>query len=102
MRIVRRILASLLLAALAAGPARAAEDAFEFFEEEARVVTASRRPEFIREAPVAVEIITGEDIRASGAVDLWDYLRFRAGMNVVDGRSGEGNRALVSIRGFPA
>ena len=55
-----------------------------------------------REAPVAVEIITGEDIRASGAVDLWDYLRFRAGMNVVDGRSGEGNRALVSIRGFPA
>lgn len=102
MSTVHRIIASLLVAALAAGSARAADDAFEFFEEEARVVTASRRPEYIREAPVAVEIVTGEEIRASGAADLWDYMRFRAGMNVVDGRSGEGNRALVSIRGFPA
>lgn len=78
------------------------EDALQFFAEEAQVLTASRRLEYVREAPLAVEIITAEEIEASGAVNLWDFMRFRAGMNVVDGRSGEGNRALVSIRGFPA
>ena len=39
-------------------------DAFEFFQEEARVVTASRRPQAIREIPMAVDVITSEDIRA--------------------------------------
>lgn len=102
MKIIRRALAALLIAAQAAGPARAGDNPFELFEEEARVVTASRRTEAVREAPVAVEVVTAEDIRASGAVNIWDYMRFRAGMNIVDGRSGEGNRALVSIRGFPA
>lgn len=94
-----------LLAALfaAAAPARALEsDDLEFFAEEAKVLTASRRLEPVREAPAAVEIVTAEEIRQSGAVNLWDFMRFRAGMNVVDGRSGEGNRALVSMRGFPA
>ncbi|TPW18161.1 MAG: TonB-dependent receptor, partial [Elusimicrobia bacterium] len=102
MRAFRRSLAVLLAVSQVSGPAAAADDAFELFEEESRVVTASRRSEAVREAPVAVEVITAEEIRRSGAVNLWDYMRFRAGMNVVDGRSGEGNRALVSIRGFPA
>src|SRR5258708_1265078 len=79
-----------------------ADDAFRFFEEEARVITASRRSESVGEAPAVVEIITAEGIRNSGAVNLWDFMRFRAGMNVVDGRSGDGNRAIVSVRGFPA
>lgn len=93
------VAASLLLAPAA----RAAEpDGIDFFAEEAKVVTASRRLEKVRDAPAAVEIVTADEIRDSGAVNLWDLLRFRAGMNVVDGRSGEGNRALVSIRGFPA
>ncbi|MBI2384462.1 MAG: TonB-dependent receptor [Elusimicrobia bacterium] len=99
---MKRALTAFLIAAHAAVPARAVNDPFGLFEEESRVVTASRRPEAVREAPVAVEIVTADDIRDSGAVNLWDYMRFRAGMNVVDGRSGEGNRALVSIRGFPA
>jgi len=91
------LLAVLSVPALAAGA-----DDLQFFEEEAKVLTASRRLERVSEAPVAVEIVTAEEIRRSGAVNLWDFMRFRAGMNVVDGRSGEGNRALVSVRGFPA
>jgi iron complex outermembrane receptor protein len=87
-------------ALLAAVSARAADDAFEFFREEARVYTASRRSEPSLSAPVAVEVITAEEIRAYGYTEIWDALRFVAGMDVVDGRSADGNRALVSARGF--
>ncbi|MDE2490442.1 MAG: TonB-dependent receptor [Elusimicrobia bacterium] len=88
--------AALLLAASAS----AAEDAFEFYKEEAQVVTASRRAEPALSAPAAVDVVTAEDIRAYGFASLWDALRFRPGMDVVDGRSLDGNRALVSARGF--
>ncbi|MDE2509930.1 MAG: TonB-dependent receptor, partial [Elusimicrobia bacterium] len=81
-------------------PARAAADAFQFFEEEAKVVTATRRSQSISESPVAIDVVTAEEIRASGALHLWDLLRYRVGMNVIDGRSSSGNRAIVAIRGF--
>lgn len=55
----------------------------------------------MREAPVAVEVITDEEIRTSGATNLWDLLRFHVGMDVLDGRPVDGNRAIVSVRGFP-
>ena len=97
-----RRLAAAALILLQAGAASAADEAFELFSHEARVLTASRRLEAVWQAPVAVEVVTAQEIRDSGAVNLWDFMRFRAGMNVVDGRSGEGNRALVSVRGFPA
>lgn len=89
----------LLLAAFSAVPARA-DDAFEFFREEAKVYTASRRPESAWRTPVAVDVVTAEEIKAYGYRDLWDILRFRAGMDVIDGRSADGNRAIVSARGF--
>lgn len=78
------------------------ENAFSFFEEELKVITASRRSQPITEAPSSVEVVTADDIRNSGAVNIWDYFRFRAGITVIDGRSGEGNRAIVSVRGFPS
>lgn len=88
---------------LAASPAPAADhETLKFFEEEAQGITASRRLEPVRKAPGAVEIITADDIRRSGAVNIWDLMRFRAGIDVIDARSGDGNRASVSIRGFPA
>lgn len=100
----RRLLLSASLAAGALGAPAASwpEDELQFFADEARVLTASRRLEPVAAAPSAVEVITAEEIRASGAVHLADLLRFKAGMNVLDGRTGEGNRAIVSIRGFPA
>jgi iron complex outermembrane recepter protein len=79
-----------------------AEDDLQFFAEEAKVVTASRRSENVRQAPVTVEVITAEEIKNSGAVNLWDFMRFRVGMLVMESRSGEGNRAIVSVRGLPA
>src|SRR5713101_2424233 len=77
----------------------AGEDAFQFFQEEAKVTTASRREQSISEAPVAIDVITPEDIQASGAVNLWDLLRYHPGVNVIDGHSAtSNNRAMVSIR----
>jgi iron complex outermembrane recepter protein len=93
---------ALALGSTSASWAAGADDDLKFFADEAQVITASRRLEPVSEAPVAVEIVTAEDIRNSGAVNIWDLLRFRAGMNVADGRSGDGNRAIVSVRGFPA
>ena len=99
----RRSTARLLAAGLAlsaAAPARAADDAFEFYKEEAQVVTASRRPEPALRAPAAVDVVTAEDIKAYGFKEIWDVLRYRVGMDVLDGSSLDGNRALVSSRGF--
>lgn len=92
----------LLAAALAllASAAAADDDAFEFYKEEAEVVTASRRAEPAWRAPAAVDVVTAEDIKAYGFKEIWDALRYRAGLDVVAGRSLDGNRALVSARGF--
>lgn len=88
------------LAAALAAPALAA-DAFRLFEDERRVQTAARRVQAAGEAPAAVDVITGAEIAASGARDLCDVLRFRPGLDVVDGRNTRGsNRCVVSIRGF--
>ena len=81
-------------------PARAADDAFEFFKEEAQIVTASRVSEPALRAPAAVDVITAADIKAYGFKDIWDVLRYRVGLDVLDGTSLDGNRALVSVRGF--
>src|SRR5690606_38393348 len=54
------------------------------------------------ESPVAIDVITREEIEQSGAQNIWDLLRFRAGVDVVEGNSIEGNRALVSVRGLPS
>ncbi|MBI2789287.1 MAG: TonB-dependent receptor [Elusimicrobia bacterium] len=91
---------ALLVLALAAAPAAAQSDAFEFFREEAMVSVASRRPEAAWRAPVAVDVVTAEEIKAYGYSNLPDLLRFRAGMDVVSARSADGNRAIVSARGF--
>ncbi|MEK7286968.1 MAG: TonB-dependent receptor [Elusimicrobiota bacterium] len=97
----RGLPAALAFALAAPGALKAAGNFFEYFEEEAKVVTASRRLEPATESPVAIEIISREDIRQSGAATFWDLLRFRVGVDVVDGRSHDGNRAVVSVRGSP-
>lgn len=98
MRLPSTLITALL--AVLASPALAQEDAFDFFREEAEIYTASRRPESTQRAPVAVDVVTAEEIRAYGWQNLADILRFRAGLDVIDGRSADGNRAIVSARGF--
>lgn len=85
---------ALLLLAFAAAPAmaQAQDDAFDFFREEAQIYTASRRAEPAWRAPAAVDIVTAEEIKAYGYSTLADILRFRPGMDVIDGRSGDGGR----------
>jgi len=104
-RLVPKFLRMSLIAILCAAPlvqARAdTGDALQFYEEEAQVTTATRRPQSISDSPVTVEVITREEIEASGAVNLWDLMRFRVGMDVIDARTANSNRAIVSVRGFP-
>ena len=91
----------MVIATWAPAQAFADNDAFQFFQEEAQVVTAARRPQSIRDVPEAVDVITSDDIRASGATTIADLLRFRVGMDVLDARATDGTRNIVSVRGFP-
>lgn len=74
-----------------------AADAFGLFREEAQVVSAARRPTALRNAPATVHVITGQQIRALGAQNLWDALRTLPGVDVMTTRTGQGE---VSIRGL--
>ncbi len=38
---------------------------------------------------------------SSGALELLDLLRFRLGMDILEARSGNGGRGIISVRGFP-
>ncbi len=61
-----------------------------FFQMDRVVVTATRTPRIFRDVPVATEVITKQDIRDSGALNVGDLLNQRSGVNVtssVDGGS---------------
>ncbi len=61
------------------------------------VVTASRVGQDPLDAPSSVSVLTAEDIRLSGAINLADVLRRVVGMDVM---SMAGGGADVSLRGF--
>ena len=46
------------------------DDLFEFFAEEAQVITASRRPRPIRQVPATVYVVKGEELTRSGVHTL--------------------------------
>lgn len=73
------------------------EDIFQFFEEEAEVVTAARRPTPVSQAPATTYVVQGDDIRGSGAQTLWDALRSVPGVDVMSTRAMSGE---VSVRGL--
>ena len=56
------------------GVLAATDDLMQFFEEEAKVVTASKRLEGITDAPGVVTVVTKHDIEAFGSVSLVDIL----------------------------
>src|SRR5689334_23129374 len=60
------LLAAWLVMTPVRGAVASESDAFEFFKEEAKVVTAARRPQAVQDSPLAVELITAEEIRGSG------------------------------------
>jgi iron complex outermembrane recepter protein len=83
------------------GVARAgAEDYFELTPEQllnARVLSVSKKPEKLSEAPAAVYVITPEDISRSGMTSIPDLLRMVPGVTVA--RQSADSWA-ISIRGF--
>jgi iron complex outermembrane receptor protein len=103
--LIRRLAALAALSCALSAAARAddaSDPVFRFFREEAGAITALRRPAPADRSPLAVDVITSEEIEASGAQNVWDLLRFRVGMDVVEGRSNAGaDRAVVSVRGMP-
>lgn len=75
----------------------AEEEAADAVPYEETVVTASRRAQTTLEAPNASTIITGEEIRLSGATTLVEVLRRVPGADVMGLGVGSAN---VSLRGF--
>ena len=67
-------------------------------ELEKTVVTATRTPVSIKDAPGAITVITAEDIKDIPAGDILDVIRETAGISMI-GR-GVGGRNVISIRGF--
>jgi iron complex outermembrane receptor protein len=61
------------------------------------VTSVSRRSEPVSGAAAAITVITGEDIRRSGANNLPDALRIAAGLEVAQSN---GNTWAISARGF--
>ncbi len=61
------------------------------------VTSVSKRSEPVSSAAAAITVITGEDIRRSGASNLPDLLRIAAGLEVAQS---DGNTWAISSRGF--
>lgn len=73
------------------------DEGFDFFEEEAKVVSASRLPVSRSQSPATVYVVTQEDIKNSGAQTIWDALRGVPGVDVIQSRA---DQAEISIRGL--
>ncbi len=67
------------------------------FEDIPMVITPGKKLQPITESPASVYVITAEDIKESGAINLYDVLRQVPGMDVVTSTLGQGD---FSMRGF--
>ncbi len=61
------------------------------------VISASKREQSLLDSPQAIEVITGEQIRASGVFRLVDILKLATGLQLWDETA---SRANVTIRGL--
>jgi len=68
-----------------------------FFMEIPIVVSASKREQPLTEAASTVNVITGEEIRESGAMDIAEALRLIPGLDV---RTAHASQHVLGIRGF--
>ena len=63
---------------------------------EIKVTSVARSPEPMKQAPAAITVITGDDIRRSGATTIPDALRLAPGVEVAR----EGSFWDITVRGF--
>jgi iron complex outermembrane receptor protein len=100
---MRHLITALLLL-LVTGPVHAQAPGVEDLQRmsldellQLELTTATRTPEVPARSPVAVTVITNEDIRRSGATSLAEVLRLAPGVHVAQV---DGNKWAVGIRGF--
>ena len=72
-------------------------DIRQLMQTEVTVTSVSKRPELVHKTASAVYVLTGEDIRRSGAVNIMEALRMVPGVLVSKLNQ---NRYAISIRGF--
>ncbi len=92
-------LLALAVAAIASGQAQAEEDTGAV-QSTPVIVTATRFAATIDTAPVNVITISAEDIASSGANNLAEVLRYRAGVKVAGYYGINGGRASLDLGGF--
>ena len=68
-----------------------------FFEEKDLLVTATKHPQTLRDAPAIASVITADEIRQMGARDLMDVLRRIPGFGVTKGYYG---KEEIEVRGL--
>ena len=83
-------------AAFAAGPREPVDMSLEELSN-LMVTTVSRRPESLAEAASAVQVITGDEMRRSGATSIPEALRLASNLQVAQI---SGNNWAISARGF--
>lgn len=76
---------------------QAMDDMLLFFEEADLIVTATKHPQKISEAPAIATVITAEQIRNMGARDIIDILRLVPGIGVTKGYYG---KEEIEVRGI--
>lgn len=72
------------------------DDLFQFFEEEAVVVAASKHPQKLSEAPASAYVVTARDIERYGYRTLSEALQSVPGVYVTNDR----NYSYIWVRGF--
>ena len=72
-------------------------DIRQLMQTEVTVTSVSKRPELVHKAASAIYVLTNEDIRRSGAVNIMEALRMVPGVLVSKLNQ---NRYAISIRGF--
>ena len=73
------------------------KDIKELMQTEVIVTSVSKRPQLLHETASAVYVVTAEDIRRTGAVNIMEALRIVPGVQVSKINQ---NRYAISIRGF--
>src|SRR3546814_13795453 len=90
------LVASSLIAALAAAPALAQESTIGTREGEI-VVTAQKRVQNVQDVPIANSVVGGEAIQEQGSASLVDYAGYVAGMQARNtGPPGQPDRERVA------
>ena len=72
-------------------------DIHQLMQTQVTVTSVSKKPEPLHKAASAIYVLTGEDIRRSGAVNIMEALRMVPGVLVSKINQ---NRYIISIRGF--